>query len=359
MYRQRGLSLIELMISIVLGLVLMTGVIQMFLSSRTVFSTQQGMSRIQENGRLAMEFLSKDIRMAGYLGCTSRLGSEASNTLKDSDKFPYRMNIGLEGYKAPLPTGADMTLNPLPIPGTDVLVVRSAVGEGAVVSSNNNASQVLAEAKQVAGACSGNTASYSGICTGDIVVVSDCTKARIFQATGITAAGTPPASGIVNIAIDHASDGTPGNALASWSASGSVDMIFQPGADVLPMKHTVYYVGRGTSGEPALFQSINGTSPSLELLEGVEDMRLFYSRESTPTVYNTIADLPTGIWSTATNPVVSVRVELLLRSTEDGVLDEPQFFEFPLGTTPRKAVPDDRRMRQVFTSTVGIRSRLP
>ena len=66
---QRGLSLVELMIAIALGMVLMLGVMQMFLSSRVVFSTQQGMSRIQETGRLAIEFLSRDIRMAAYYGC--------------------------------------------------------------------------------------------------------------------------------------------------------------------------------------------------------------------------------------------------------------------------------------------------
>ena len=45
---QRGFSLIELMVAMVIGLVLMTGVVQMFLSSKQVFSTQQGISRVQK-----------------------------------------------------------------------------------------------------------------------------------------------------------------------------------------------------------------------------------------------------------------------------------------------------------------------
>src|SRR5690606_4166664 len=79
MKKQQGLSLIELMIAIALGLVLMLGVIQMFLSSREVFSTQQAMSRIQETGRLSIEFMANDIRMAGYAGCADR------NTLFEND----------------------------------------------------------------------------------------------------------------------------------------------------------------------------------------------------------------------------------------------------------------------------------
>ncbi|HEY7886274.1 MAG TPA: prepilin-type N-terminal cleavage/methylation domain-containing protein, partial [Cellvibrionaceae bacterium] len=87
---QRGFSLVELMIAITIGLVLMTGVVQMFLSSKTVFSTQQGISRIQETGRMAMEFMAKDIREAGYQGCMSRMAINYFSTLSDSaDRFLY------------------------------------------------------------------------------------------------------------------------------------------------------------------------------------------------------------------------------------------------------------------------------
>lgn len=352
MYRQRGLSLIELMISITLGLILLTGVMQMFLSSRAVFSTQQGMSRIQESGRLAMEFVSRDVRMAGYMGCVSQSGADLSNALKNSDKFPYRMNIGLEGYKAPLPVAADTVLSPAPVAGTDVLVVRSASGDGARVSTINTGTEVLMTGDEVAGGCSDGSDSYGGICASDILIVSDCIKARIFQTTEATPSGA-------EVSLEHEAAGTPGNALADWTVGGKVDMVFQPGADVLSMNHIVYYIGLGASGQPALFQNINGVSPSLELLEGVEDMRLFYSRADTPATYVPVADLPAGIWAVEENPVVSVRVELLVRSTEDGVLEESQTFVFPSGSAARKAIPADRRMRQIFTSTVGIRSRLP
>src|SRR5688572_9551627 len=110
--RQRGLSLIELMIAITLGLVLMAGVTQMFLSSQTVFHTQQAMSRIQENGRLGMAFMAKDIREAGYMGCLSD-PTAIKNDLKTANDFAYRMKVGIEGYTAPLSgSAAGMALNP-------------------------------------------------------------------------------------------------------------------------------------------------------------------------------------------------------------------------------------------------------
>ncbi|RYZ81289.1 MAG: prepilin-type N-terminal cleavage/methylation domain-containing protein, partial [Moraxellaceae bacterium] len=48
MIKQKGLSLVELMIAITLGLILMSGVVKVFLNSKSTYSTQQALSRIQE-----------------------------------------------------------------------------------------------------------------------------------------------------------------------------------------------------------------------------------------------------------------------------------------------------------------------
>jgi len=64
---QSGLSLIELMISLVLGLVLVLGLIQVFLASRQTFATNDAMSKTQENGRFALEFIARSARQAAYL----------------------------------------------------------------------------------------------------------------------------------------------------------------------------------------------------------------------------------------------------------------------------------------------------
>lgn len=64
--RQRGLSLIELMIAITLGLLLLAGITQIFLANKVTFNTTDSLSRLEENGRFAMEILAKHIRMAGY-----------------------------------------------------------------------------------------------------------------------------------------------------------------------------------------------------------------------------------------------------------------------------------------------------
>lgn len=63
---QRGLSLVELMVALAIGMVLIAGFLQIFLSVRSTYSTNEAASRTQENGRFALEFLSEHARMAGY-----------------------------------------------------------------------------------------------------------------------------------------------------------------------------------------------------------------------------------------------------------------------------------------------------
>ena len=64
-----GFTLIEIMIALLIGAFLIGGVLQIFIGSKQTYRMQQSLSRLQENGRFAMDFLAQDIRMAGYWGC--------------------------------------------------------------------------------------------------------------------------------------------------------------------------------------------------------------------------------------------------------------------------------------------------
>ena len=63
---QRGLSIIELLVALALAMLLLTGVLQVFLSTRQTIATTDATARIQENGRFALEFIAQSARQAGY-----------------------------------------------------------------------------------------------------------------------------------------------------------------------------------------------------------------------------------------------------------------------------------------------------
>ena len=65
--RQSGFTLVEIMLAITLSLILIAGVIQVYLSSKTSFQVQGQLSRLQENQRISIEFLQRDVRQAGFV----------------------------------------------------------------------------------------------------------------------------------------------------------------------------------------------------------------------------------------------------------------------------------------------------
>jgi type IV pilus assembly protein PilW len=63
---QKGMTLVEIMIAMLIGVFLTAGVLQIFISAKQAYKLQENLSRLQENGRIAMDLISKDVRMAGY-----------------------------------------------------------------------------------------------------------------------------------------------------------------------------------------------------------------------------------------------------------------------------------------------------
>lgn len=64
--RQRGMTLVELMIAMLLTIFLLGSVLLIHISGRATFLDGEQMSRIQENVRFASDYLIRDIRNAGF-----------------------------------------------------------------------------------------------------------------------------------------------------------------------------------------------------------------------------------------------------------------------------------------------------
>jgi type IV pilus assembly protein PilW len=64
---QRGLSLVELMISMAIGLALAIVITRVYLASRQIYRSTDDVAQLQEQGRLALEMIGSNIRMAGWL----------------------------------------------------------------------------------------------------------------------------------------------------------------------------------------------------------------------------------------------------------------------------------------------------
>lgn len=361
--KQAGISLVELMVALALGLALTGGFIQVFLANRATYAFNEGLSRLQENGRFALDTLSFRVRMGGYVGCLSEV--PIFNNLNSGSSVTFNLGQGLAGYEAkqtaPGDTFAAAASNPansstptdwtpnLPaelqgraIPGSDVIVVRNVGASAHALSSPfSDSDRIYATA---------GTDAYQ---VGDIAVVSDCQKASIFQVTGAV-----PNGGALE--ISHGASGTPGNNISSWNT----DQSYGDGAELMRGETWIYFVGAGDAGgAPALFQARLQANPTTataalvyeELAEGVETMQILYG-------VDTNADNRVDIYQTADavsdwDEVVAVRVGLLLRSPDE-YGTEVDTSEYLVNGTRFNPV-DDRRVRQIFTTTIALRNRLP
>lgn len=96
--KQPGFTLIEILIALVIGTFIIGGVIQLFSSSKQSSRMLNSLARMQENGRFAMEFIVRDIRMMGFKTCLSEtiptaLNGTNDNGLNASDSLSIQMSL--------------------------------------------------------------------------------------------------------------------------------------------------------------------------------------------------------------------------------------------------------------------------
>lgn len=372
--REAGLSLIELMIAMLVGLILIAGVLSVFISSRQSYGVNGAMGKIQENGRFALNFIDHDTRMAGYLGCggsNASIGNQLSSPANAT--LPYNFSSGIAGFEFTgtgpgttydIPSespaaGVDADWTPnldtsLPVSGTDYVVPGSDVLAVRFSPATVTAAYVSASPAPI-GSDFTLTAN-PGIVAGSLMVISNCVDTYVVQASAVAGVGND------TVTVDT-SLMTPGNAVNGIPSSFI-------GAQVSTVNTGVFYVGMDTTGSPALFEAItnpNCAAPNTcyggyeiqELVPNVENMQVLYGVDTTgsqtPSEYDTanVVDAANE-WAS----VVSVRVALLVRSDLNTVpLPAAAPVYNLLGTNV--AAPRDTRLRQVFTTSIGLRNRLP
>ena len=116
--KQKAYTLIEMMVALFIGLGLLAGLMQVFLASKQSYSLGEGMSRLQENGRIANYGINRFVRLAGY---------KTNPVLRDKNVFTESSELypGYKLYPSQVVSGADNYSGSKNIKtGTDVFSVR-------------------------------------------------------------------------------------------------------------------------------------------------------------------------------------------------------------------------------------------
>lgn len=305
LHEQRGLTMVELMVAITLGLILTAGIIQIFVNSKQTYRVEAALSRVQENGRLALEFISNDIRMASYWGCQpspANIVNELNPAGAGYINFTAGGIAGTEG-------GAG---------AADSITVRGAASLPGLALQPNGGGTTYSTAP--ATALQVNVP--NDLIAGDIVLVSDCSGGDIFQITG----ANPSAAGVVAHAVVA---GAPGN-VAQFART------YQGDASIYYMRQFVYTIAPGSDGINALFRSVNGVNQ--EIVDDVTDLQILYGEDMDGDRSVDRYVTATGVANFAN--VYSVKMQVTVQTSEANT-----------------SVTAATRARQNFMSTVAIRNR--
>lgn len=344
---QRGVSLVELMIALVLGLLLIGGVIGVFLGTSQTYRTQEAQTRVQESGRFAIERLSRDIRQAGNFGCRRGYEPEVPradgvleeggirNTLNPDPPDPPAFSldfsnpiVGFDGTGtawAPIAPVVPGIVNPDPV--SDIIVLGLAVGPGIAILDHPEDTAPLDVGPGTTFVC------------GEILIASTCRGASIFQVASATACNIATTGEIAHEA------GTPGGVSpGNWTAN--LGQRFEDG-EVFRADRVAYYVAPGSERGTSLFRNTE------EVVENVEQFQVRFGEDTdgdgTVNLYraaNTVGD-----WER----VVAVRATLLVSSGDtENVVEAPQ----TLAIDGQAFNAPDRRLYRTFTTTVSLRNRL-
>jgi type IV pilus assembly protein PilW len=307
----RGLTLVELMIAMMLGLLVVGSASAIFISNRATYRATEGLGRVQENGRMAFEMMVRDLREAGGNPCGNADRKEPLklvNVLNNpAAQWWTNWNNGIRGYEAAIPGGNP----PNRVAGADAIDLMSADSSSAstIVQHTTGTTRFTL-----------NTADH-GFKDSDLAIVCDWREASLFQITSAVGntiehsnAGVVPGNCTKGLGYANPAVCTPAGKVKQYGPN-PVDN--KASATIVRMQPVRWYVGTTAGGGRSLFRSaVVNTGGALvvreqEIAEGVNDMEMQYLLDGAAN-YVDATLIPADRW----NDVTAVRVTLDMLSAD-------------------------------------------
>jgi type IV pilus assembly protein PilW len=323
----RGFSLVELMVSITIGLILTAGALSVLYTSKLTYNENERVARLQENGRAAIELMLRDMRAGGFKGCNQV--TTINNTLATPTGLLWNFAEPVQGFEAGATSWSPAVDAAITSPrtGSDIFAVRTSRIDAPSFTTN-------ASMASSTGSITVNNPAGQTLPTPATLMISDCADATVFVGTGFSTT-----TGIST--ITHAND---------------LGVAFRAGSRVTPVDTIVYYIrdsGTVRNGvrNPSLWRIV-GNNAADELVEGIEAMQVRYGVDTdNDRLVNEYRDA-SGV--TNWGRVISVSIALLIRSLEPtSPTNESRTYSL-LGTNV--ATPNDRYQRTLYTTTVALRN---
>lgn len=305
-----GFSLIEVMSALVILAIAMTAVFATFISQQKSFTTQSRVAEMQQNLRQAVEYMSRDIRMAGY-------------GIPDNVIIPNNIiATGVTSIRSLYPK--DNTVGP------DQIYILY------LFDMDTNQRSTWNTALMASGAGTVTVDNTDGFfpTTGELVIVTDGINAQLFQSVSKTATALNFGGGVYQ--------GTANNTYG----------LGPPPSTVAKARFARYYIDNTTDpAHPTLMVDRMGGGAAQPVADDIEDMQLTYGTDLNG---NDVID--SGEWTpTPANlsQIRQVRLQFIARTRlpEAGWSEtRPALGNRAAGTTP------DGYRRRTYDIVIDVRN---
>lgn len=375
----RGFSLVELLVAMVLGLVLVTAALQVFIGNRQTQLAESSVARVQEAGRLAMDFISDDLRQAGFSGagdlrrskiamgkaptsdlCTGKTKpTDVLNVATGPDYYDAFVDNAIRVYSRsasgawpstmPGTTEIPQTVRGKVREGTDLISVWYAEDTGATIPDGAG----YTETDNIPITYGENPPPESCIHEGELVMLSASSGSVLFKVSN-----APACTGSVTLQHD-----TTANCSASLGTAryGSFSR-------VMKIVHRLYYVGDSgrKDAQGQIIWSLyrvqfanggGGSEDPMELVEGVEYLKVAagqrildgFGVDTGKIRYVTPANLDA-------RALKSMRIGVLVQGL-DAIRTEADTSSYELLTGISVSPASSKSLRRTFSTNVELRNR--
>ena len=339
----RGVTLVELMIALTIGLVLLGGLVNVFVGSSRTHAELKKAAEHTGNGSMAMWILSKNVYAAGYFG-EFYLLPESGGGLPDAcattvTELYAALAFPVQGYDAPPASPLACLSDNDFVPGTDILVVRRADATALTPTdaaiTNEVYLQGMATAAQIQIGVGGSPVGTTR--------KADGTLADIFKKDGSAAADSRKFHVHIYFVAPCSVPANGGDSCTGASDDG--------GNPVPTLKRLELTAAGGVTGWRMV-----------PLVEGVQNLQIDYGIDNLPATQNLatgqLGDGAPDAYATAPVTadwpnVVSLKVNLLARATQP-TSGHTDVKTYDLGLAGRAGPFNDAYKRHQFSSVMRI-----
>ena len=360
---QKGLSLIEIMVAMTISLVLMAAVLTILSSSKRTYALQDELGKLQENARFVFSELKKDLRMAGYYGCSGMVDSQTINAFRGSLNNQPIKAAKVDGNNVVL-TEDNLQRSGADIRSSDILAINSLpriVAINRPIDSSSLDNNLGEQEKRISSwfTVNANTFYYRNQETATVpavnetIFIGDCsnTVPYIVQSVTPQSLGKPDEEGIIVIQGQFNRSFTwPIEVMQAHSGTNNIASTYQVGG-----------IDNTDDGDPndiadgfGLFRE-RGDQSAL-FIEGVQNLQVLYGVDTNgdrvPNNYN--RQFSQG------DSVVSLRIALLMRTTNrrldfEAINKNFDLLELPT-FNPSARQGEEGFKHRVFTTMIKVRN---